>query len=94
MLCHTPGAGPVYLQDEGQGPRATSGDTHRRIDAEVTRMLREAYSRVTSLLVGLHPHTVDLGIGRRVLTCNAVIATHQVFLPRLTSYHIISYNIT
>ena len=44
--------GPVYLS----GDRARSGlsdDTGKRVDAEVTRMLREAYSRVTSLLVQL-----------------------------------------
>ena len=46
-------AGPVYLQEDGQGPRATSSHTHQKVDAEVTRMLREAYSRVTSLLVSI-----------------------------------------
>lgn len=44
-------SGPVYLNSERHGERATSGDTQRRIDAEVTKMLREAYSRVTALLV-------------------------------------------
>ncbi|KAL3155675.1 hypothetical protein ABBQ32_012702 [Trebouxia sp. C0010 RCD-2024] len=42
--------GPVYLLSDGHGERATSGDTQRRIDAEVTKMLREAYKRVTTLL--------------------------------------------
>ena len=44
-------AGPVYLNTDNRGQEATSSDTHRRVDAEVTRMLREAYSRVTTLLV-------------------------------------------
>lgn len=42
--------GPVYLNTDNRGQEATSSDTHRKVDAEVTRMLREAYSRVTSLL--------------------------------------------
>lgn len=42
--------GPVYLNTDNRGQEATSSDTHRRVDAEVTRMLREAYSRVTTLL--------------------------------------------
>lgn len=46
-------AGPVYLQEDGQGSRTTSSHTHQKVDAEITRMLREAYSRVTSLLVSL-----------------------------------------
>ena len=46
-------AGPVYLNTDNRGQEATSSDTHRRVDAEVTRMLREAYSRVTTLLVCL-----------------------------------------
>lgn len=49
VLC----AGPVYLQEDAQGPRTTSSHTHQKVDAEITRMLREAYSRVTSLLVSL-----------------------------------------
>lgn len=44
-------AGPVFLSTDRHGETATSSDTHRRVDAEVTRMLREAYSRVTHLLV-------------------------------------------
>ena len=44
-------AGPVYLNGDRNGDKATSSDTHRRVDAEVTKMLREAYSRVTALLV-------------------------------------------
>ena len=44
-------SGPVYLNSDRHGERATSGDTQRRIDAEVTKMLREAYKRVTTLLV-------------------------------------------
>lgn len=54
-------AGPVYLNTDNRGQEATSSDTHRRVDAEVTRMLREAYSRVTTLLVrsvALHCCTV------------------------------------
>lgn len=43
--------GPVYLNTDRHGEK-TSSDTHRRVDAEVTKMLREAYSRVTALLVG------------------------------------------
>ena len=48
---HTLGAGPVYLNKDRERD-TVSGDTSRRIDAEVTKMLREAYSRVTDLLVG------------------------------------------
>ena len=43
----------MYLNTDNRGQEATSSDTHRRVDAEVTRMLREAYSRVTTLLVCL-----------------------------------------
>ncbi len=43
----------MYLNTDNRGQEATSSDTHRRVDAEVTRMLREAYSRVTTLLVRL-----------------------------------------
>lgn len=42
--------GPVYLNTDKRGQEASSSDTQRKVDAEVTRMLREAYSRVTSLL--------------------------------------------
>ena len=42
-------AGPVYLRErESDG---TSGETRRKVDAEIARILREAYQRVTSLLV-------------------------------------------
>lgn len=41
------------MNTDNRGQEATSSDTHRKVDAEVTRMLREAYSRVTSLLVRL-----------------------------------------
>ena len=43
----------MYLNTDNRGQEATSSDTHRKVDAEVTRMLRKAYSRVTSLLVRL-----------------------------------------
>ena len=41
----------MYLNTDKRGQEASSSDTQRRVDAEVTRMLREAYSRVTTLLV-------------------------------------------
>lgn len=40
--------GPIYAQ----GAHASS-DTERRIDGEVARVLKEAYARVTSILVNL-----------------------------------------
>ena len=55
-------AGPVYLNGDQNGDRATSSDTHRRVDAEVTKMLREAYSRVTALLVRVAMHISCLPI--------------------------------
>ena len=40
-------AGPVYYADEHHG-----GETQKRIDEEVTKLLKGAYSRVETLLVG------------------------------------------
>lgn len=51
----------MYLNTDRHGEKATSGDTHRRVDAEVTKMLREAYSRVTALLVR-SPHYAKLTV--------------------------------
>lgn len=56
--CHSPSAGPVYLQEQGPGPRTTSSHTQQKVDTEVERMLRESYSRVTNLLVSLMPITM------------------------------------
>lgn len=39
--------GPVFVERENESP-----DMRRRIDGEVSRILREAYDRVTALLVG------------------------------------------
>lgn len=42
----SPEIGPVFVEREHESP-----DMRRRIDGEVTRILREAYARVRSLLV-------------------------------------------
>ena len=44
---HNLPAGPVYYADEHHG-----GETQKRIDEEVTKLLKGAYSRVETLLVG------------------------------------------
>lgn len=62
---HSLPAGPVYYADEHHG-----GETQKRIDEEVTKLLKGAYSRVETLLVGcefccaLHwlPGTLDGGV--------------------------------
>ena len=46
-LKHALPAGPVYYADEHHG-----GETQKRIDEEVTKLLKGAYSRVETLLVG------------------------------------------
>ena len=46
-LKHKLPAGPVYYADEHHG-----GETQKRIDEEVTKLLKGAYSRVETLLVG------------------------------------------
>jgi ATP-dependent Zn protease len=44
--------GPIYAESGGShDDRKVSGDLERRIDAEVLRIVREAYQRAVSILV-------------------------------------------
>ncbi|CAI5479856.1 unnamed protein product [Closterium sp. Yama58-4] len=42
--------GPVFIESDGAGEGRVSGEVLRVADAEVARLLREAYARVTTLL--------------------------------------------
>ena len=64
-------AGPVYLSERDRD--GTSGETRRRVDAEVARMLREAYQRVTSLLVCHCQSQIDIQLQRACLQCLASV---------------------
>lgn len=59
--------GPVYVE-RGDGARhPASADLHRRVDSEVSRVLREAHARVTALLARPVACEVNHGLGRKVL---------------------------
>ena len=58
--------GPVYVEPEG---RAASPETAKRVDAEIGRILRESYAKVTSLLVRASFSCVCACVGVCVCVC-------------------------
>ena len=57
MMCAP--QGPIYAESGGShDDRKVSGDLERRVDAEVLRIVREAYQRAVSILVSWHYVTV------------------------------------
>lgn len=59
--------GPIYAESGGShDDRKVSGDLERRIDAEVLRIVREAYQRAVSILVSWDQ---GLGPGIRIWGC-------------------------
>ena len=69
--------GPVYIPEE------KSAETRKLIDTEVTKILREAYSRVTLMLVRLeawHPHFFNCRL--------------TYFWSRAIAIHLMRFNLT
>ena len=59
--------GPVFVSNDN------SGETRKTVDAEVNRMLREAYTRVTDMLVSrtlLCHHTINRARIATIVICN------------------------
>ena len=61
--------GPVFVEN------TESPDMRRRIDGEVSRILREAYHRVKTLLVSTHSHLPPLA-PCKVFTVSGIAMSH------------------